>query len=151
MPEPDVQVSDLIHRLRRVRVSSITVGIASAVLLSLVILGVSWLAVSVLDMGLGLRSITLKIVTVFLLMLALAVLAHRLVKVFAISHSIRTYAARVGSRLKEVGLDLLTALELSEMDNTKLGYSQVLITRVIDDITGNLRTSTSRSVSDEDR
>jgi hypothetical protein len=139
LAEQGIQVSDLIHRLRRVRVSSITVGIASAVLLSLVILGISWLAVSVLDMGLGLRSITLKIVTVFLLMLALAVLAHRLVRVFAISHSIRTYAARVGSRLKEVGLDLLTALELSEMDNTKLGYSQVLITRVIDDIAGKLK------------
>jgi hypothetical protein len=139
MTEPRIQVSDLIHRLAKVRVSSITVGIASAILLSIVILGVAWLAVSILDMGLGLGSVALKIISVFLLVLALGVLAHGLVKVFAVSHSIKTYAARVGSKLKEVGLDLLTALELSEMDNTKLGYSPVLITRVIDNIAGRLK------------
>jgi DNA-binding transcriptional regulator YiaG len=133
------EVGDLIRRLARVRTSSITVGVLSAILLSLVILGVSWLAVSLLDMGLGLASGALRVVSVFLLVFALAVLAHRLVRVFRVSHSIRTYAARVGARLKDVGLDLLTALDLSEVDSTRLGYSPVLITRVIDDIATRLK------------
>jgi hypothetical protein len=133
------QISNITHRLRRVRISTMTVGILSAVLLSLVVLGSSWVLISALDMGLGFDGAALRTVAVFLLVAALGTLAYGLVRVFSISHAVKAYAARVGVELKEVGLDILTVLDLSEADTARLGYSQVLITKVIDDVTAKLK------------
>jgi hypothetical protein len=138
LTEPAVQVAMLIRRLKRVRTSSIAVGVLSGILLGLVVFACAWLVVSLLDMGLGLPGAILRVITVFLLVAALGVLAYRLVRIFSISHSITTYAARVGGEIKEVGLDLLAALELSRVDRRRLGYSQVLISRVIDGVTARL-------------
>jgi hypothetical protein len=133
------RVDEITRKLERVRVSSITLGILAAAILGLVVLGAAWFVISVLDIGLGIAGSVLRLVAVLLLVSALAALAYMLFKVFAVSHSIRAYAARVGVELEEIGLDLLTALDLSEVDRRELGYSQVLITRVIDDITRRLR------------
>jgi hypothetical protein len=134
LTESEIQVRELIRRLKRVRAATISVGLLAAVLLSLAVLAGAWAVVSLLDMGLGLPGSALRIITVFMLVSALGVLAYKLVRVVSASHSIATYAARVGTQLKDVGLDLLTALELSRIDNKRLGYSQVLINRVIDGI-----------------
>jgi hypothetical protein len=138
LTEPATQVAMLVRRLKRVRTSSIAVEVLSGILLSSVVFACAWLVVSLLDMGLGLPGTMLRIIAVFLMVSALGVMAYRLVKVFSISHSIATYAARVGGELKEVGLDLLTALELSRVDRRRLGYSQVLINRVIDGVSAKL-------------
>jgi predicted RNase H-like HicB family nuclease len=139
MDDLQIRVGDIIARLRRVRTASVAVGMFSALAVGLVGLGAAWLVISALDMGLGLGGILLKAVSVFLLVAALALLAHQVVKVLSISHSIRSYAARVGRELKEVGLDLLTALDLAHVDNTRLGYSTVFIDKVIGDINSKVR------------
>lgn len=139
MSKAEAQVSEIVQRLRRVRVSALTVGLVSAVVLALVVLGLAWVVVSVLDMEVGLASVLLRMIAVFLFALALGLLAYRIVRIFAVSHSIKTYAARVGRELKDIGLDILTVLDLSEADNERLGYSEVLISRVIEDITGRVK------------
>jgi hypothetical protein len=139
MDDLQLRVGDIVARLRRVRTVSVTVGIVSALVLGLVALGVAWLVVSALDMGLGLGGILVRAVSVFLLVGALAVLAHQVVRMLSVSHSIRSYAARVGRELKEVGLDLLTALDLAHVDNTRLGYSTAFIDKVIGDINARVR------------
>jgi hypothetical protein len=90
-------------------------------------------------MGLGLPNSLLRVIAVFLLVGALAALAYVLFRVFAVSHSIRTYAARVGKELEEVGLGLLTVLDLSSADRKRLGYSGVLIDRSIAGIAERVR------------
>jgi hypothetical protein len=134
VPDGEAQVHEIVRRLRSVRISTITVGIVSAVLLGGAGLGGAWLVISVLDMGFGLAGVFLRIIAVLLLLGVLSGIAYRLLRVFSVSHSIKAYAARVGGDLKELGLDLLTALELSQVDSGRLGYSNVLILRVIDDI-----------------
>jgi hypothetical protein len=124
-------VDEIKGKLRSVRTASITTGVLSAVVLSLLVVGVSWLLVSALDMGLGLPNSLLRVIAVFLLVSALAALAFVLFRIFAVSHSIRTYAARVGEELEEIGLGLLTVLDLSSADRERLGYSGVLIDRSI--------------------
>ena len=139
MDELQVRVGDIVARLRRVRNVSVTVGILSAMVLGLVALGAAWLVISALDMGLGLGGMLLRVISVFLLVGALAILAHQMLRVLSISHSIRSYAARVGRELREVGLDLLTALDLAHVDKTRLGYSTVFIDKVIGDINAKVR------------
>jgi hypothetical protein len=124
-------VDEIKGKLRRVRTASITTGVLSAVFLSFLVVGASWLLVSALDIGLGLPNSLLKVIAVFLLVSALAALAYVLFQVFAVSHSIRMYAARVGGELEEIGLGLLTVLDLSGADRERLGYSRVLIDRSI--------------------
>jgi hypothetical protein len=85
-------------------------------------------------MGLGLGTAYLRVIAVFLLVGSLALLAYQVVRVFMVSHSIRSYAARVGAELREIGLDLLTALDLAEIDNSRLGYSTVFMEKVIGEI-----------------
>jgi hypothetical protein len=133
------RISDIVVRLRRVRSASLAVGLLSAVVLGIISLGVAWLVISALDMGLGLGAAVLRVISVFLLVGALGLLAYQVVRIFSVSHSIRSYAARVGSELREVGLDLLTALDLADADNAKLGYSRVFIDKVIGDINARVR------------
>jgi DNA-binding transcriptional regulator YiaG len=135
----EAQVSEIVQRLRRVRVSALTAGLVSAILSALVVLGLAWVVVSVLDMGVGMASVLLRVIAVLLFAIALGLLAYRVVKIFTVSHSIKMYAARVGRELKDIGLDILTVLDLSEANNEKLGYSDVLISRVIEDITGRVK------------
>ena len=139
MDNLQVRVGDIVAGLRRVRTASVAIGILSAIVVGLVGLGAAWLAISALDMGLGLGGVFLKAISVFLLVAALALLARQVMKIFSISHSIRSYAARVGRDLKEIGLDLLTALDLASVDNTRLGYSTVFVDKVIGDISAKVR------------
>ncbi len=133
------QARDVIRKLARVRNSTITVGVLSAVLAGLVLVGLAWIVLSILDMWLGLGGIALRIVAVLALVLALGALAYNLLSVFRISHSIRSYAARVGRELKDLGLDLVTLLDLAEIDNRKFGYSEILISRAISGIAERVR------------
>ena len=110
------------------------VGIASSVATGLAVFGLTWLALSLLDMGLGIVHVALRIVATAMLICALAVLGYGTFRVLRVSQSIRSYAARVGSQLKEIGLDLLTLLDLAEMDNRKFGYSEALIARAMDGV-----------------
>ncbi|MGD8628577.1 MAG: hypothetical protein PVH52_05810, partial [bacterium] len=139
MPNGVAPVEEIKSRLRGVRTASITTGVLSAVALSLLVVGSSWLLVSALDMGLGLPDSLLKVIAVFLLVSALAALAYVLFRVFTVSHSIRTYAARVGEELEEIGLGLLTVLDLSGADSERLGYSSALIDRSIAGIADRVR------------
>ena len=70
-----LRVGDIVARLRRVRTISLTVGIVSALILGLIGLGCAWLTISALDMGLGLSGVLLRVISAFLLVAALAVLA----------------------------------------------------------------------------
>ncbi len=139
MDDLQVRVGDIVARLRRVRTASVALGMLSALVLGLVGLGAAWLVISALDMGLGLGGVFLKAISVFLLVAALALLVHQAIRVLSISHSIRSYAARVGRELKEVGLDLLAALDLAGADNARLGYSTVFIDKVIGDTNRKIR------------
>jgi hypothetical protein len=135
----ETQVGEVIRRLHRVRVSTITLGIASAIMVALVVFGLAWLVISTLDMAVGLPRAPLRMITIALFAVALGLMAYRLARIATISHSIKTYAARVGREMKEIGLDIITVLDLSEVDNERLGYSPVLISKVIEDITGRLK------------
>lgn len=139
MPNGVAPVDEIITKLRRVRTASITTGLLSAVFLALLMVGASWLLVSALDIGLGLPNSLLKVIAVFMLVSSIAALAYVLFRVFAVSHSIRTYAARVGGELEEIGLGLLSALDLSGADSERLGYSRVLIDRSIATIAERVR------------
>jgi DNA-binding transcriptional regulator YiaG len=81
----------------------------------------------------------LKAIAVVTAVAAAALLAYRLYRMLTTSHSVRRYAARIGQELKHIGLDLLTALDLAEVDGERLGYSNVLITRAIDQITAKVK------------
>jgi hypothetical protein len=139
MDNLQAQIADIVERLRRVRTTSLAIGVLSALAVAVVALGAAWLAVSALDMGLGLGAMPLRAISVFLLVGALALLVHQVIKILSVSHSIRSYAARVGAELREVGLDLLTAIDLAHVDNTRLGYSTVFIEKVIGDISARVR------------
>ena len=130
----NTKASDVIARLARVRRSTLAVGVLTAGVQAAVVVGVAWLVLSLLDMGFGMVGLVLRIVAVSLGILALAALGYNLFRVFRVSHSIRSYAARVGRELKEIGLDLVTILDLAEIDNSKFGYSETLIARAIDQI-----------------
>ena len=106
---------------------------------ALLVLALSWLAVSFLDMVLGLPWGALRAVATLGAIAAVGALAYRLYLTLSASHSIKRYAARIGQELKDIGLDLLTALDLAEVDGERLGYSNVLITRAIDEITARVR------------
>jgi hypothetical protein len=125
------QAGDVIRKLAGVRNSSIAFGVLTAVLAGLVMAGLAWLVLSLLDIGLGLGGLPLRVIGGLTFLSALGILAFYLIKVFRISHSIRSYAARVGTELKEIGLDLVSLLDLAEIDNRKFGYSEVLISRAI--------------------
>jgi hypothetical protein len=133
------RVAEIVRRLGQVKAVSITVAVVSAVLLALCILGLAWLLVSVLDMGLGVPGTVMRIVAVGLLVLALGALAYGMWRIFRVSHSIRSYAARVGKELDRVGLDLLTALDLSGLDNRRLGYSPSLVSAAVERIAARVR------------
>ena len=133
------QAGDIVRRLAGVRRATLGVGIATAAVAGFMIVGLAWLCLSFLDIGLGLGGLVLRIVAVLMFVVALAALAYNLSKVLKASHSIRSYAARVGGELKEVGLDLVTLLDLAEIDNRKFGYSEVLIARAMDGIAERVR------------
>ncbi|HVP57969.1 MAG TPA: hypothetical protein VMU02_07700 [bacterium] len=128
------QADDAIRRLARVRTSTLAVGITSSVAVGLVVAGLVWAVLAILDMGLGLGGLALRLVAVAGLAIAVGVTAYSLVKVLRVSHSIRSYAARVGTDLKEVGLDLVALLDLASIDNRKFGYSDTLLARAIEKI-----------------
>ena len=90
-------------------------------------------------MGLGLGHVVLRIVAIAMLACAVAVLGYGSFRVLKVSQSIRAYAARLGAELKEVGLDLLTLLDLAEIDNRRFGYSEALIARAMDGIAERVR------------
>jgi ABC-type multidrug transport system fused ATPase/permease subunit len=138
--ETRARVADIVSRLERVRTASLAVGILSALGLGIVALGGAWLAITILDMGLGLGAMPLRIIAVLLLVGALGVAGYKVARIFVISHSIQAYAARIGAEIKEVGLDLLTALDLADIDNSRLGYSTVFMDKVIGDISARVRT-----------
>jgi hypothetical protein len=139
MDNIQTQIADIVERLRRVRTASLATGILSAVAMAALAIGVLWLLVSVLDMGLGLGTTALRAISVFLLVGALALLVHQVMRILSVSHSIRAYAARVGAELREIGTDLLTAIDLAHVDNARLGYSTVFIGKVIGDIDAKVR------------
>jgi DNA-binding transcriptional regulator YiaG len=132
-------IGEISSRLRRVRAYTLSLGLVSAIVSALLVLAAAWLLVSLLDMGLGLPWGALRAVALLGGVATAALLAYRLYRTLAASHSIKRYAARIGQELKEIGLDMLTALDLAEVDGEKLGYSNVLITRAIDEITSKVR------------
>jgi hypothetical protein len=128
------QAEDIIHRLARVRRSTLAVGTLTAVAAGAVVVCLAWLVVSALDMGVGLGGTGLRAVALAMLALALVVIGYNIFKVLRVSHSIRSYAARVGRQLKDLGLDLVALLDLAELDNRKFGYSEALISGAMADI-----------------
>lgn len=104
-------------------------------LAGLVLGGLAWVVLSLLDMGLGLGGLVLRLVAIAGLAVAVGATAYGLVRVFRVSHSIRSYAARVGAELKDLGLDLVALLDLAAIDNRKFGYSETLLSRAIERIT----------------
>jgi DNA-binding transcriptional regulator YiaG len=136
---PVTQVNEIKRRLRRLRSSSITIGIISSVSVALLLLASLWLLISLLDMSLGIPRIFLRGIAVVGFAAALIVLTYEMLRVFSVSHSIKAYAARVGIELKDLGLDLLTALDLSEVDSEKLGYSETLLKKAIEGIASKVR------------
>ncbi len=127
------QIDKVILRLGKIRLKSVAIAVASTFVVVALILGVGWILTSLLDLGLGLRAIYLKAISITLMIASIAALGYGLIRVFSISHSLRAYAARIAA-LEEIGHDFLTALDLAEVDIDRLGYSPILIKRVIDDI-----------------
>jgi hypothetical protein len=109
--------------------------VASSLVAGLALGGLAWMVLSVLDLGLGLGGLALRLVAVAGLAVALGGTAYGLVTVFRVSHSIRSYAARVGAELEGLGLDLVALLDLAAIDNRKFGYSEALLSRAIERIT----------------
>lgn len=132
-------IGEISSRLKRVRTYTLSLGFVSAIVSALVALALAWFLLSLLDMGLGLPWAVLRAVAILGAMATVALLAYRVYRTLAVSHSIKKYAARIGQELKEIGLDMLTALDLAEVDGERLGYSNVLITRAIDEITARIR------------
>lgn len=128
-------IGEISNRLARVRAWTIGLGVLSSLVAALLVVGLSWLLVSFLDMVVGLPWGALKAIALFAAVAAAALIIYRLYRMFTASHSVKRYAARIGQELKDIGLDLLTALDLAEVDGERLGYSSVLITRAIDQIT----------------
>ncbi|MFZ1945969.1 MAG: hypothetical protein WAW06_00295 [bacterium] len=139
MASTSARAAEAIGKLAAVRRTTLAVGFASALAAGLVIVGLAWLAVSLLDMGLGLGGPALRVVATVMLALAVGAVAASVVRVLRVSHSIRSYAARVGRDLKEVGLDLVTLLDLAEIDNRKFGYSETLIAKAMAGIAERVR------------
>jgi hypothetical protein len=125
------QAEDVIRRLARVRRSTLAVGVLSALAAGAVVVCLAWVVVSALDMGIGLGGVALRAVALVMLALALSAVGYNLFRVLRVSHSIRSYAARVGRQLKDLGLDLVALLDLAELDNRKLGYSEALISQAM--------------------
>ncbi len=132
-------IGEISGRLKRVRALTVSLGAVSAVVRALLVLALSWLVVSLLDIVLGLPWGASRAVAIFGAFAALGALAYRLSGTLGASQSIRRYAARVGRELEDIGLDLLTALDLAEADSGRLGYSGVLINRTIEGITAKVR------------
>jgi len=133
-------IGEISSRLARVRAWTVSLGVLAAIVAALLVLAVAWLIVSLSDMVLGLPWAALRAVATLGTLAAAATLVYRLYRTLSASHSIKRYAARIGQELKDIGLDLLTALDLAEVDGERLGYSNVLITRAIDEITAKVRT-----------
>ena len=131
-------ISEISGRLARVRAWTVALGLLSSLVLALVVLGLSWLLISLLDMVMGLPWVALRVVAVLAALGAVVLLTYGIYRTLAASHSIKMYAARVGQQIKDIGLDLLTALDLADVDSGRLGYSNVLITRTIDGITAKI-------------
>ncbi len=132
-------IREISTRLARVRAWTVALGLMSSVVLALLVFALSWLLIALLDMVIGLPWGGLRAIAVVMALAAVGLMGHRLYRTLAASQSIKVYAARVGRELREVGLDLLTALDLAEVDDQRLGYSNVLITRTIDQITAKVR------------
>lgn len=133
------QAGDIVRKLAGVRRTTLGVGVATAAVAGLAVVGLAWLCLSFLDMGLGLGGLVLRILAILMLVAALAALAYNLFRVLKMSQSIRSYARRVGEELKEVGLDLVTLLDLAEIDNRRFGYSEALIAKAMDGIAERVR------------
>ena len=129
------RIDRILSKLESVRIKSIVVAVVTALVVAALVLGVGWLATSLLDLELGLRNLYLKVIATTFMAAAIGGFGYWIVRVFSVSHSLRAYAARIAAELEEVGHDLLTALDLAEVDSERLGYSQTLIRRVIEEIT----------------
>ncbi len=132
-------IGEISSRLARVRTWTVALGLVSSLVLALLVFALSWLLVSFLDMVIGLPWGGLRAIAVATVLASAGLLVHRLYRTLAASHSIKVYAARIGRELRDIGLDLLTALDLAEVDDERLGYSNVLIARTIDQITARVR------------
>ncbi len=132
-------IGEISGRLGRVRAWTVSLGALASVVAAILVLAACWLAVSFLDMVIGIPWGPLRALAVLGASASAAVLVWRLYRTLAVSHSIKRYAARIGQELEDIGLDLLTALDLAEVDGDRLGYSNVLITSAIADITAKVR------------
>ncbi len=134
MPTRYGPIEKIVSRLERVRLKSILIAVATAIVIACTILGFGWLVTSFLDLGFGIARMWLRLLALVSAVSAFAGLVYGMVRVFSVSHSLKAYAARIASELREIGHDVLTALELSEVDSERLGYSNILIKRVLEDI-----------------
>lgn len=118
------RIDRILSKLESVRIKSIVVAVVTALVVAALVLGVGWLVTSLLDLELGLRNLYLKVIATTFMAAAIGGFGYWIVRVFSVSHSLRAYAARIAAELEEVGHDLLTALDLAEVDSERLGYSR---------------------------
>ncbi len=120
--------------LRRVRLSTLAANLAVTLSVFLLINLLGWLVSSLLDMGLGLGGNVIRPVSLGFFIISLVLLAYLAVRLLLVSQSLRAYAQRIAAEFKEIGYDLLTALDLEEVDASRFGYSKTLIESALTEI-----------------
>ncbi|MGQ9809946.1 MAG: hypothetical protein ACUVQ7_01210 [bacterium] len=122
-----MRIKKIRNQLRRIRLYTLAANITVAVSVLVLINLLAWIVSSVLDIGFGLTGMVLKPISIGFFIISLAAFAYLFVRLLLMSHSLRAYAQRIAAEFKEMGFDLLTALDLENIDAMRFGYSQTLI------------------------